>query len=233
MVRRYRVQERPNRAAAGHDRDEAEDVVAERLRIARELHDALSHSIATISVQAGSALYALGERRSEVVHSALTAIRETSKDTMQELRTTLSGLREGDGGEDRDRAGLARLPALLDAVRAAGLPVEVEVSGPPLRLDPTVDHCAYRILQESLTNVLRHAGPQASARIRICYDLARLAIEVTDDGAEVPAGLGEGKGLGLAGMRERAEAVGGACTAGPRPGGGFEVRALLPTGAAR
>jgi signal transduction histidine kinase len=218
------TRERLRQAAADREREAARRVAEERVRIARELHDTVAHSMATITVQAGSALHVL-DGESEHVRDALHAIRDTSKSALQELRATLGLLREG-GAEEYGPAGLDRLPALLDAVRAAGVPVTLEVCGRSMPLEPAADHSAYRILQESLTNVLRHAGPRARAGIRMAYDPAGLAIEVTDDGAG-PGPAHEG-GHGLGGMRERAEAVGGSLTAGPRPGGGFVVSARLP-----
>ena len=136
--------------------------------------------------------------------------------------------------------GLDRLPALRDAVTAAGAPVTIAVEGEQRPLPPPVDEVAYRILQESLTNVLRHAGPAAKATVLLCYEPAALGIKVTDDGTAVPGGdaaegsadssvrAGTGGGHGLVGMAERAAAVGGEVTAGPRDGGGFEVSAVLP-----
>jgi signal transduction histidine kinase len=183
--------------------------------------------MATITVQAGSALHVLDRARTEDLRAALNAIRDTGKEALRELRATLGLLREDGDQEEYAAAGLDRLPALIDAVRAAGVPVTVEISGRPAPLAPAADHSAYRILQESLTNVLRHAGPQARAGVRMSYDPAGLAIEVTDDGTG-PA-TGQEGGHGLNGMRERAEAVGGTLTSGRRSGGGFVVSARLPT----
>jgi signal transduction histidine kinase len=213
----------------------ARRLAEERLRIARELHDTVAHSMATITVQAGSALHVLdnGQRGNPppAVRAALIAIRDTGKSVLADIRVTLGQLR-GDGRDvdaaEIRTAGLDRLPALSDAVRAAGAPVSVSIEGEQVPLEPGVDHAAYRILQESLTNVLRHAGPQASAMVRLRYAPGALTIEVTDDGSAPPAGAGDGLGHGLTGMAERVAAVGGELTARPRPGGGFEVRATLP-----
>jgi len=236
------TRERLRQAEQERERESARRVAEERVRIARELHDTVAHSMATITVQAGSALHVLDARPGEV-RSALTAIRDTSKRALQEMRATLGILREGT--EPEEAAGLDRLPALIDAVRAAGVPVVLEVRGRAARLGPHADHSAYRILQESLTNVLRHAGAGVRATVRISYDPAGVALEVVDDGAGV-SGVQDGKergdlgasghaaggswagGHGLGGMRERAESVGGTLTAGPRPGGGFVVSARLP-----
>jgi len=126
--------------------------------------------------------------------------------------------------------GLDRLPELRDAVTAAGAPVTIAVEGEQRPLPPSVDEVAYRIVQESLTNVLRHAGPAARATVRLCYEPTALGISVVDDGAgaAAPDGDGRGAGHGLTGMAERAAAVGGEVTAGPRGEGGFEVSARLP-----
>jgi signal transduction histidine kinase len=227
---------------------EAGRVVAEeRLRIARELHDTVAHSMATITVQAGSALHLLdnsalhptdssalhlpdGESPTRGLRTALTAIRETSKGALTEMRSVLGQLRRSESG-DRHMAGgtghtgLGRLDALRDAVTAAGAPVTVTVEGDRRPLPAEADHSAYRILQESLTNVLRHAGAGVTAHVCLRYQPGALTITVTDNGSASgpPAG-----GHGIAGMRERAASVGGELTASPLPGGGFQVTAMLP-----
>ena len=219
---------------------EAARVVAEeRLRIARELHDTVAHSMATITVQAGSALHLLdSDAPTRGLRAALTAIRETSKGALTEMRSVLGQLRRSEPGDhhapvDPARTGLARLEALRAAVTAAGAPVTVTVEGDQRPLSAEADHSAYRILQESLTNVLRHAGPGAAAQVCLRYQPDGLTITVSDDGAAngfsavLPA-----DGHGIDGMRERAASVGGELTAGPLPGGGFQVRATLPVPAA-
>jgi signal transduction histidine kinase len=218
------TRERLRQAEESREREAARRVAEERLRIARELHDTVAHSMATITVQAGSALHLLGEG-DDGSREALTAIRRTGKAALAEMRATLGMLRDRD---DVTEHGLDRLPALLDAVRSAGLTVEVVTSG-QARVRADVDHAAYRILQESLTNVLRHAGPAARARVRLAYGHEELVVEVTDDGEGTSGG--EGGGNGLVGMRERAETVGGTLAAGPAPDGGFAVSARLPRGA--
>jgi signal transduction histidine kinase len=218
--------------------DAAARVAQERLRIARELHDTVAHSMATITVQAGSALHLLDEGRRGGIRNALVAIRDTSKNALADMRMTLGQLRgsgvDVDGTETRT-AGLDRLGSLSDAVRAAGAPVTVTIDGEPVPLPLDVDHAAYRILQESLTNVLRHAGPEASAAVRLRYEPDALIVQVTDDGVGAdPAdgSAGPAGGHGLTGMTERAAAVGGDLSAGPRADGGFEVIARLPVAAA-
>ncbi|HEY7012564.1 MAG TPA: histidine kinase [Streptosporangiaceae bacterium] len=207
-------------------------VAQERLRIARELHDTVAHSMATITVQAGSALHLLGERdstRPAGIREALVAIRDTSKSALAEMRVTLGQLRGGEADVDEAAvrtAGLERLGSLSDAVRAAGAPVSVVIEGEQTPLPADVDHAAYRILQESLTNVLRHAGPAARVVVTLRYRSEELIIQVADDG--LGGSASGGAGHGVTGMIERAAAVGGELSAGPHPGGGFEVTARLP-----
>jgi signal transduction histidine kinase len=193
----------------------------ERLRIARDLHDALTHSISLINVQAGVAVH-LARKNGEAVPEALVTIQETGREAMRELRATLEVLRADDtaGG-----AGLDRLDRLVEGARKAGLPVTVTVNGLPRDLPAPVDRTAYRIVQEALTNVTRHAGP-ASAAVRLDYGECELSVRVDDDGTG--SGAPGGTGVGLVGMRERVAALGGSLHAGPRSGTGFSVRATLP-----
>jgi len=221
-------------AHAERERDAAARIAVaeERVRIARELHDTVAHSMATITVQAGSALHLLDGGDTNL-RRALTAIRATSKEALGEMRATLGQLRTAASGDPQTlTGGLDRLPALRDAVTAAGAPVTIEIEGEQRPLPPAVDQAAYRILQESLTNVLRHAGPAARATVSLRYGPASLAIRVTDDGGRDGESTGgsppAGGGHGLTGMAERAAAVGGEVSAGPRAGGGFEVVARLP-----
>jgi signal transduction histidine kinase len=198
----------------------------QRMAIARELHDVLAHHISLISVQAGVALHLLDEQP-EQARTALTAIRQASKESLGELRSVLELLRHGEEGAPRAPApGLEALDALVARTSAAGLPVTVDVVGTPRPLPASVGLAAYRIVQEALTNVTRHAGRPATATVRLGYGPDELAVEVTDDGpgAEDTSGAGSG----LLGMAERAAALGGHLDAGPRPGGGFRVAARLP-----
>jgi signal transduction histidine kinase len=237
--RRALAAETADRLRLASEEREAETgrlVAEERLRIARELHDTVAHSMATITVQAGSALHVLGPGDQDGgpdgnLRSALIAIRETSKGALTEMRATLGQLRN----ETRDEsaglraAGLDRLPALCEAVTAAGAPVTLATEGQPRPVSPAVSHAAYRILQESLTNVLRHAGPQARAEVCLSYEPGALAIRVTDDGPGPASADGaRPSGHGLTGMTERAAAVGGSLSAAAGPDGGFEVVARLP-----
>jgi signal transduction histidine kinase len=199
----------------------------ERLRIAREMHDVLGHSLAVISLQAGVAEHLLDGRQDEV-RSAVVAIRRVSRQALSELRSELAVLRGADGpGLRGPTPGLEALPGLGAAMRDAGLSVELRVDVEADAVPEIVAGTAYRIVQESLTNVARHAGPGARASVRVARSGAGLEVEVADDGVGAPAG-GGGPGTGITGMAERAAALGGECTAANRPGGGFRVRALLP-----
>jgi signal transduction histidine kinase len=223
------VREADQRAEeAERTRDEAAQrrAMEERLRIARELHDSLTHSISVISVQSGVAVH-LARKRGEDVSPALLAIQEASADATRELRTTLSVLRTD---EDGDSSGLGQLDGLVERARTAGLPVTVTVTGPRRALPPEVDQAAYRIVQEALTNVSRHAG-QACAEVRLHYAPDAVEIQIDDDGNGSGSGSDArtaGHGLGLIGMRERVTALGGRLDTGPGNGGGFRVRAEFP-----
>lgn len=202
-------------------------VDAERLRIARELHDVVAHTMATINVQAGVAAHVIDQQPDQAAR-ALEAIRQASKEGLRELRGILNVLRQADEDDDRSPAPrLAQLEALVENATRAGLPTSVEVQGRVRALAPTVDLTAYRIVQESLTNVMRHAGP-TTARVTLSYADDELEVEILDGGPGRVDGAPPGAGHGIAGMRERAEAVGGTLTAGPRPEGGFRVQARLP-----
>jgi len=199
----------------------------ERLRIARELHDVVAHNISLINVQAGSALHLMDDQP-ERARTALAAIKDASKEALVELRSVLGVLRQLDEEAPRSPApGLGRLDEVVARARAAGLPVQVELDGPPAALPQGVDLAAYRIVQEALTNVARHAGP-AQATVRISYGDRDLVVQIDDDGLGVPANGAPPGGNGIVGMRERAATFGGTVQVGPRPGGGFRVRAWLP-----
>jgi signal transduction histidine kinase len=194
----------------------------ERLRVAREVHDVVAHSLAMINVQAGVGAH-VADRRPEQAKEALLAIKEASHNALADLRATLAVLR---GGQGRAPApSLRRLAELTDATTAAGLRVDVE--GEPGELPAPVDSAAYRIVQESLTNAVRHARDATRITVRFARPAGGLELVVLDDGR---GSVDPGTGNGLRGMRERAEALGGTLTAGARPGGGFRVRAVLPVG---
>jgi signal transduction histidine kinase len=194
----------------------------ERLHIARELHDSLTHQISVIKVQAGVAIH-LARRRGDEVPEALLAIQEAGREASRELRATLEALRD-DGRTPRP--GLANVPELVQRARMAGLDATLTIEGQRHDVPAAVDRTAYRIVQESLTNVARHAAA-ASASVRIGYRPDALAIRVDDDGQATPATVAT-PGVGLLGMRERVTALGGRLRAEPRDDGGFTVQAELP-----
>jgi len=201
----------------------------ERMRIARELHDVLAHNISLINVQAGVALHLMDEQPGQS-RTALVAIKQASNDALGELRSVLDVLRQGDEAPPRAPAsGLAQLDSLVAGAGATGLEVRTRVEGLPRPLPAGTDLAAFRIVQESLTNVTRHAGP-ASATVLVRYGPDDLTVRVDDDGRGPVAatGPGNGNGNGIRGMRERVAALGGELTTGPRPGGGFRVQARLP-----
>jgi signal transduction histidine kinase len=216
-----------DRAAQGSDDGQAVGD-AERLRLARELHDVVAFSFATISVQAGVAIH-LADQRPDLAAEALRAIKAISGEASRELGAILGVLRHTAGAGDAPSHGLAGLDALAATTAGAGLPTRVVVSGRARTLPPAVDRAAYRIAQEALTNALRHAGP-ASAVVTVRYELDRLVVEVLDDGRGSEREPEPGGGHGIAGMRERALALGGELDAGPHGLGGFQVRASLPVG---
>ena len=222
------------RADREREREEARaeesrrEVAEERLRIARDLHDVVAHSIASINVQAGAAAHII-DRHPEQAKEALVGIQQTTKQALQELRVTLDLLREGSEAAPKvPLLRLSQLDALVDSSTRSGLHVDLVVEGAPRPLAPEVDTAGYRIVQESLTNVTRHAHA-SQARIAINYGPDVVEIEVVDNGSTTPAPTTTG--LGITGMRERADAVGGQIEAAPRPEGGFRVWARLPSGA--
>ncbi|MFK4104747.1 sensor histidine kinase [Streptomyces sp. NPDC019531] len=212
------ARERAERAQAARRRADEE-----RLRIARELHDVLAHSISVINVQAGVGL-ALLDADPEQARTALTTIKAASKEALGEVRQVLDTLRTPGDAPRAPAPGLDRLPELVSQAAGAGLTVEVEGTAPPL--PPGADLAAFRIVQEALTNVVRHSGSR-HAHVRLAHDDGALRLRIDDDGPATGADAG-GSGNGLAGMRERAAALGGTIEAGPRPDGGFRVLAVLP-----
>ena len=200
-------------------------IVAERLRIARELHDVLSHSLASISLQAGVGLH-LVDQQPEQAREALRTIRRASTDALAQARAALSVVR-GDAGDPPPAApGLPDLDRLAASVRATGLEVDLTAELNGVLVPEAIGVVAYRVVQEALTNVMRHAGPGAHAKARIGRVRDWLEIDVSDDGAGAPASRAPGHGL--RGMAERVGAVGGELRTGPAPGGGFAVHARLP-----
>jgi signal transduction histidine kinase len=224
------VRGRLRRAEQDREREAERRVQQERLRIAREMHDVLAHTIAGINVQAGVADDVIDDAPDKA-HASLQDIRRQSRDAIAELRTAVGMLREGGAAAPRAPApGLAELDGLVELAARAGVEVEVSVAGAARPLPGTVDLAAYRIVQESLTNVVRHAHASA-ATVSVRYDAGAVVLEVQDNGSGETNGVSDGHGL--IGMRERATAVGGTLRAEAAPGGGFRVQATLPTGEAR
>ncbi|WP_433311410.1 sensor histidine kinase [Micromonospora chersina] len=219
------LEERARRAEQTREAEARRRVTEERLRIARELHDVVAHHIAVINVQAGVAGHVL-RQQPDAAEEALGHVRSAARTVLDEMVTLLGVLRRQEEPESptEPAPSLTRLDTLVDGF-AAGQPVRWTLSGQPRPLPSAVDVAAYRIIQESLTNAHRHA-PGAPVMVHLRYTAAGLTVEVRDQGAG--AGSEPGTGLGLLGMRERAEAVGGAFHAGPHPDGGFVVRADLP-----
>ena len=207
-------------------------VSEERLRIARELHDIVAHSMSVIAVQSGVGAHVI-DTQPEEARKALAAVEDTSRSALNELRRLLGVLRQdGDDASSLVPApGLEDLDRLVAQVGEAGLAVELEVDGARPGVPPGVDLSAYRIVQESLTNVLKHAGPardRIRARVSVRYGDHDVVLEVVDDGRGAAGAEPARTGHGIAGMRERAAVFGGELVAGPRPGGGFRVAARLP-----
>ncbi|MFJ6015412.1 sensor histidine kinase [Streptomyces sp. NPDC092952] len=197
----------------------------ERLRMARELHDVLAHSISVINVQSNVGL-ALLDSDPEQARAALTAIKAASKEALGEVRQVLDTLRTPGDAPTAPAPGLDRLPELVEQAASTGLTVTVETDGVRRSVPPGADLAAFRIVQEALTNVVRHSGSR-TARVRVGYRPDRIRLGIDDEGPATGTDAG-GSGNGLAGMRERAAGLGGTIEAGPRTGGGFRVRAELP-----
>ncbi len=210
-------------------------VAAERARIARELHDVVAHNVSVMVVQADGAAYVM-DASPEQARQALETISGTGRQALAEMRRLLGVLRTGEPGEESDyvpQPDVEQIDELVEQVRRAGLPVDFKVVGSPRQLPSGVELTAYRIVQEALTNTRKHGGPDVGASVRITYFDDGLGLLVEDDGRGsrremYEDGGADGRGHGLIGMRERVGMVGGTLDAGPRPGGGFRVSALLP-----
>lgn len=209
-----------------HQRGRAaeEAVAAERLRLAQDLHDVVSHNVGMIAVQAGAADVLL-EKDPAGTRASLQAIENGARETLLELRGLLGLLREDDPDPLTRRTTLAELPSLTEPLGRAGVDVSLHASGQPVPLTPEVEVAAYRLVQEALTNVVAHAGP-CRVEVTLRYSPNLLGVDVVDDGV-CRSGSSRG-GYGLSGIRERVTALGGTVTAGPRAGGGFAVSASLP-----
>jgi signal transduction histidine kinase len=227
--------EQAERERAAEAERARQEVREERVRIARELHDVVAHALAVVTVQAGVGRRLMA-RRPEEAGRALESIEAIGRTAQEELRVVLGLLREeGIGASELSPVPrLADLKELTETVRASGMPVELRVAGTERQLSPALELTLYRVVQEALTNVVKHA-PKAHATVDVAVSGAGVRVEVTDDGN--PAGPGDSPGVmagqGIVGMRERVGAFGGSLAAGPLPGGGFRVLAEIPAGAAR
>lgn len=221
--------ERAELAEHAREEEELRAVMVERNRVARELHDVLAHNLSVVVVQAGAARRIV-ERDPERAAEVAALIELTGREALAELRHLFGPLRREDGGAPTEQPGLGDLERLVARVQHAGLPVDLQIDGEPVPLPAGVDLTAYRLVQESLTNALKHAGAD-SATVRLSYEPNELAISVEDDGEGLsPERMSNlGGGHGLAGMEERVALYGGLLQAGRRRGGGFAVRARLPT----
>ncbi|MGN6409838.1 MAG: sensor histidine kinase [Curtobacterium sp.] len=231
-VAKHELDLRTAELAAERERSAAQAVTLERVRIARELHDVVAHHVSLMGVQAGAARRVI-DGDPEQASASLGVVEGSARTAVEELRRMLGTLRaEGDGEDDGapSTEGLGRIGELAESARTAGHPTEYVVVGSARDVPPTVSAVAYRIAQEAVTNVLKHAGPSARADVRVRYLDDGVEVEVTDDGhgGRAPRNTA-GSGLGHVGMRERVAAVGGRIEIGPRARGGWLVRAWLPT----
>jgi len=221
--------EKAERAAHAREEEERRAIAAERNRIARELHDVVAHNLSVMVVQASAGRRVL-ERDPQRAAEAAELIRRTGREALAELRHVFGPVRRGDGEDLSGPPSLSRVEELARRARTAGLRVRLRVEGDSVPLPPGVDQAAYRVVQEALTNALKHAG-SAHATVTLSYEPNEVVISIENDGA-APAGDGldeAGGGHGLVGMRERVALYGGLLQAGPREQGGFAVRARLPT----
>jgi signal transduction histidine kinase len=221
------VRQRAHRLEQEREEHARQVAAQERLRIARELHDIVAHKLSIVVVTAQAA-----QRMGDPAHATglMTTVEETGRSALEEMRRLLGVLRpdqeEHEGSPPQPQPSLAALDTLLGQVRTAGLPVTLTLSGEPVPLPDALDLSAYRIVQEALTNALKHAGP-AHAAVQLHYAADQIEITIADDGRGAPAQV-PGSGHGLTGMRERTMLLGGTLQAGPRPGAGFQVHVTLP-----
>jgi signal transduction histidine kinase len=224
--------DRAETAERTRDEEARRRVGEERLRIARDVHDVVAHAMVAINVQAGVGAHLL-DRDPEQARRTLQDIEKVSGEALSDLRSTLGMLREDGTGKDgapvRPAQGLRELDELGESLRTAGIEVDLDVDPATATLPASVTSTGYRIVQEALTNVVRHAGG-SHARVRVTRGADALVIEVDDDGGDEASAAPPGAGQGVRGMRERAQAAGGTLEAGPQAGGGWRVVATLPTG---
>jgi len=224
----HELEARAERLERERETQSREAVIDERRRIAREMHDVVAHSVSVMVVQAGAARRILDSKPSQA-RDALSSIETTGRQALTEMRRLTGVLRRGEHADKTPQPGLSYLEKLIEQTREAGLPVEVTVQGQPYELPQGADLSAFRIVQEALTNSLKHAGP-SHATVCITYSSTKLELRVTDDGRGAAERLSNGAmgGHGLVGMRERVAMFGGELKTGPLPGGGYEVKATLP-----
>ncbi|GAB7192013.1 hypothetical protein NUM3379_27220 [Kineococcus sp. NUM-3379] len=241
------LEERARRAEREQERRAEQAVLAERARIAREMHDVVAHSLAVIVRQAEGGRLIAAKDPQRAAH-VLSAVAGAGREALADMRTALGALHPGEEPADAPQPTAGDVPALVERVRAAGLPVDLAVTGEAADLDRVVSLAAYRVVQEALTNVVKHAGAGAAARVHVRWGAGEVRVEVTDDGTGAPGRGGDagrdgdaerdgdterdgdaGPGRGLLGMRERVALAGGRLEAGPAGGGGFHVAADLPT----
>jgi signal transduction histidine kinase len=236
-VARHELAERTAELAAERERSAAQAVTIERVRIARELHDVVAHHVSLMGVQAGAARRVI-DRDPAQATASLGVVEESARTAVEELRRMLGTLRSDDDadglgtphGDGPSTEGITRIAELAESARVAGHPAEYVVVGTERPVPPTVAVVAYRIVQEAVTNILKHAGPTARADVRLRYLDDGVEVEVADDGLGARAARStSGSGLGHVGMRERVDAVDGRIEIGPRARGGYLVRAWLPT----
>ncbi|MEV6169751.1 sensor histidine kinase [Streptomyces sp. NPDC051954] len=225
----HAIRERAEKAERTREEEARRRVAEERLRIARDLHDVVAHHIALVNVQAGVAAHVM-DKRPDQAKEALAHVREASRSALNELRATVGLLRQSDDPEapTEPAPGLVRLDELVGTFRSAGLHVEVARTDQGISLPAAVDLAAYRVIQEALTNVQKHAGIEAKAEVSVVRVGPNVEITVLDNGAGQDDTPEAGGGHGLIGMRERVTALRGTLTTGPRYGGGFRVHAILP-----
>nr|WP_309049207.1 histidine kinase [Streptomyces sp.] len=226
-VRREYAVARADHAAQERDEEARRRVIQERMRIARELHDVVAHHLALANAQAGTAAH-LARTRPDQAIAMIEKLPEVTAAALRELKATVGLLRQDtDSQELAPAPGLDQLPQLVETCASAGLDVSVSTEGQPQALTPGLDLTAYRIVQEALTNVTKHAATP-SARVRLDYTAHYLTLTITNEAGSPPSAAAASRGFGLLGMRERALSAGGTFHAGPRPGGGFEVACALP-----
>jgi signal transduction histidine kinase len=230
MRRDYLIQLEERAARLEFERDQQAQIAAaaERARIARELHDVVAHSLSVMVAQADGASYAIDSDLPRA-KSAMLNVAQTGRDALAEMRRLLGVLRTSDSASGiAPQPGVEQLGELVDSVRRAGLPVELHLAGDPRPLPRGMELTAYRIVQEALTNTLKHGGAHSHAWVTIEYGGEAVELRIEDDGTGAPEPRQSDPGAGLAGMRERAALYGGRVVAGSRPGGGFRVIAQLP-----